>query len=146
VSTFGAGDPGFQSPEQEVAVAGAPANAIPVQQAEEGGAVADLVVGALLGVRGRPFERSVELILGDGFDVVASGESASPEALAVVVGESVGIRDQPSLDSTDHEVAALLWKMRCRPAISLAEVLPAGQRDLLFRIDEHDVECVGVVP
>ena len=77
-------------------------DAVAVQTAEQVGAVSDLSVSALLGIRSGAVQALIELFFRNGFNVVASGERVAAKALTVVARQSFRIGDEPGFDRLDH--------------------------------------------
>jgi hypothetical protein len=92
----------FERGEEQVAVAGALADEVLAQQAQQMRAMAYLRVSPLLSICRRAIQTLKQLVLGDRLNILTLRDRVTAETLAVVVGKSVWIGDEPSFYRLNH--------------------------------------------
>lgn len=125
---------------------GTGADTVPVQQAEKDGAMQDLVITTFLGPGSGTIQGSDQIVLGDRFHIMSPGERSLLKSLAVKSHQSFGICDQPGLHRLHHEMTVFLRQVWNIPTVLSPKMVPARQSDPVFRVDQQDVEGVGIAP
>ena len=72
------------------------------------------------------------------FRASAKTPASSPEILA-------GLPKRPrGVDRLGHEMTLVFIQKGHTPGVVLTEVLQAGENHLAFRVNEQDIECIGM--
>lgn len=104
----------------------------------------DLVIAPLLGVLCRSIQRLRQVLLGNGFYILTSGESVTLKTLTVIARQSIRISNQPSLYGLHHQMTVLLGDLPEIPSISNPKMFPGSVNYRRFRVYKQDEESIRV--